>query len=102
MLGLDVVHRCIELLLELLNTVVDAVQIRAEADHLVDRLGGFLNMGIAHAAEPQLLSMEGCSIRTVDGRRRAKADERLITCTEGAVVQQPGDTPPLILKLRIR
>jgi hypothetical protein len=101
LLRLDVVDRRIELLLELLDTIVDAMQIRAKADHLVDSLGGFLNMGIAHAAEPQLLSMERCSIRTVRRACRAKRDEGFVAGAELGVAEQPGDAAPFMLQLRV-
>ena len=76
--GLNVGHRLIEFASELLDTIVDAVQVGAKADHLADRRRGFLDLGITHAAEPQLLSMEGCSIRTVDGRCRPKSYKGLL------------------------
>ncbi len=80
-------HRCVQFLPELLDTVVDAVQIRTEAHHLVDRCGGFLNMDIVHAAEPQLLSMEGGSIGAVDGASGAKGNEGLLTSVQGGITQ---------------
>ncbi len=66
MLGLNVVNCLVEFAPELLDTVVDAVQVRAKTDHLSGRRRGFLDLGVIHTAEPQLLSMEGGSIRAVD------------------------------------
>lgn len=77
-MGLNVGHGLVKFASKLLDTVLDAVEVGTKADHLASRRGGFLDLGITHAAEPQLLSMERCSIRTVDGRCRPVSNESLI------------------------
>lgn len=72
-------HGLVKFASELLDTVVDAVQVCAKADHLASRCRGFLDLGVTHAAEPQLLSMEGGSIRTVDGCCRPESNESLVS-----------------------
>ncbi len=52
MLGLNVAHCLIEFAQELLDTVVDAVQVRAKADDDAGHRRGFLDVGVIHAAEP--------------------------------------------------
>ncbi len=52
MLGLNVAHCLIEFAQELLDTVVDAVQVRAKADDDAAHRRGFLDLGVIHAAEP--------------------------------------------------
>jgi hypothetical protein len=86
LLGLNVVHCLVEFAPELLDTVVDAVQVCAKADHQSGSRRGFLDLGVIHAAEPQLLSMERGSIRAVDGGRCPEGNEGLITRTQFTVV----------------
>ena len=78
LLGLNVGHGLVKFASELLDAIVDAVEVCAKADHLASRRRGFLDLGITHAAEPQLLSMEGRSIWTVDGCCRPERNESLI------------------------
>ncbi len=57
----------VEFTSELLNTVANTVEVPAKANNLPNRSRGFLNLGVIHTAEPQLLSMERGSIRAMNG-----------------------------------
>ncbi len=101
LLRFDVLHRLVEFAPELLDAVPDTVQVGTKANDLPGCRRGFLDVLVTHAAEPQLLSMEGCSIRTVDGGRRPEGYEGLVAGVERRVAEHPGDHAPLVLKLRI-
>jgi hypothetical protein len=60
-LKLDIGYGRIQLTLELLHTIVNAMQIGGKANDLPCRGRRLLNARLAQAAEPQLLSMEGRS-----------------------------------------
>ena len=100
-LRLDVLDNLVEFALELLDTIADAVQVRDEAHHLLRDGRRLLEVRLAHPTEPQLLSMEGHSVGTVDGGGRPIRHQRLVAGAELAVGEHPGDEAPLMFELRV-
>ena len=89
LLAFDISYGCVELTLKLLNTVIAAMQIGAKANHHTRCRRGLLNRILTQAAEPQLLSMEGRSVRAMHGCCCAKGYESLITSTQHCVTEHP-------------
>ncbi len=101
-LRLDVNHRRVELALELVDAVLDAVEVGAEVSHRRRRRGRFLQFGLTEATELELLSMVGRSIDAVGRRRRPEGDEGLVAAAQLGVAEEPDSEPPLVLQLRVR
>lgn len=101
-LTLDVINRRAQLLQKLLETIANTMQIRAKANRLENCIRSLLDLSVVHPTEPQLLSMEGRSVRTVDSPCCPKSDQGFITSGQLAVAEEPRGEPPLMFKLRVR
>ena len=86
---LDVLDGRLNLLVELLVAVPDAVQIRAETDCELRGPTGFPDLILIHSKERQLRPVEEGSILTVHGCRRAKGNQHFVARRDRRVALQP-------------